>query len=192
MKINTRNELERIMINAWCHDVRNDYLSNRLWNDESAVQISLAMGLRKRIDSYEELRVWSEIPHTFTRRGKKKTKERDLVIVRLLPEYNQKKRYEYSNEIPYEELLVCEIKFTWYGNSAINTDIDYLDYLMKQDIQTKLFTFCWITYSNIEAEEKINSIIEKTKDIPLRFFVGRGNKPFRWSYYVNGEEKYFL
>lgn len=194
MKINLIDEIERILIHTWCYDVRNDYMKDRLWNDERSVQLSLAQGLRKWIDLHEELRVWTEVPHIHTRGGKKQTKKRDLVIVKLLPEYDKNKIYEYSYQIPYEELLVCEIKYTWYGRTSISNDINYLDYLMKQDNNRikKLYTFCWITYANVEAEAKINSIVERTKDIPLRFFVGRGNKPFRWSYYVNGEEKYYL
>ena len=82
-------ELERILMHTWCYDVRQDYFLNRLWNDEKAVQFSIAMGMRKWLDLHEHLRVWVEVPRTYIKNGKEVIKKRDLVVVRLLPEYDQ-------------------------------------------------------------------------------------------------------
>ena len=146
-------ELKRL-VHIWCHDVRQDYILNRLWNDEKAVQFSIGMGLRKWLDSHEDIRIWFEDPHTYRKGGKERKKKRDLVVVRLLPGYDQDKCYNYPREIPHEDLMICEIKYTWHGRPEIDSDIKYLETLMEEYGDKLLFIFCWLTYSDtVEAED---------------------------------------
>ncbi|MFW9855769.1 MAG: hypothetical protein ACFFFG_11940 [Candidatus Thorarchaeota archaeon] len=187
-------ELERILAHAWCHHVRRDYRLNRLWGGERALQVSLGMGLRQWLDPYPEIRVWFEATHPYRKQGKDSTKIVDLIIVRLSPEHAKQGDHVYDEmaDIQYDDLLICELKYSSSKTRSIDTDLAFLE---QSQVQTSdvVQVFGWIPYTDekTRAQEKIDLIVAKTAAFPLRFMLGRPTSPFRWSYYGNGEEMYF-
>lgn len=110
------------------------------------------------------------------------------------PEYDQNGDYNYAREVPNEEIIICEIKYTWYGRPTIDYDLQYLMGLSERSKEKTLCVFGWLTgrEDSDKIEERIREIVEKTKETPLTFLVGRGFEPFRWGYYVDGVEHYYI
>ena len=106
--LNFSKELERFLAHTWCHNVRQDYILDRLWNGEQAVQVSLGMGLRQWLDPYKDIRVWFEVYHKKEEKGQKKV---DLEIVRLTQDYEEQRIYYDMDHITHEILLLCELKY---------------------------------------------------------------------------------
>ena len=108
--------------------------------------------------------------------------------------YDQSEGYYYARDVPHQEIMICEIKYTSYRKPEIDSDIQYLRGLMRRNEKNLLFVFAWLSWGKnpVNTEKKINELIEKTKEIPLKFLVGRCEEPFHWGYYANGVEQYYI
>ena len=105
-------ELEQNIAHAWSHGVRRDYIQNRLWKGERAVYVSLGRYLRPWLDLYPNIRAWFEVKKSYPEStGKLKTKDVDIVIVKLKEEYEDR-LYLSIDKLPLDDLLFCEVKYS--------------------------------------------------------------------------------